>query len=134
MPERDGIFINLLTLDLLAASDKTCSTLLRDMWKEFGEFHYDRADLHVPMEAGSAALDSLRTNPPLMFGGKRVREVGNLDGSKVYLEGDSWILFRQSGTEPLLRVYCEAPSRAQVGRIIQDGLRFVEQFSNRGVQ
>jgi phosphomannomutase len=134
MPERDGIFINLLTLDMLAASGKTCSALIRDMWKEFGEFHYERADLHIPIEAGSAALASLRSNPPLTFGGRRVREVGNLDGSKVFLDGDSWILFRQSGTEPLLRVYCEAPTTAQVQRIVQDGLRFVEQFSSRGVQ
>jgi phosphomannomutase len=101
---------------------------------EFGEFHYEWTDLHVPVEAGNAALQALGSNPPLTLGGKRVREVGNLDGSKVFLEGDSWILFRQSGTEPLLRVYCEAPSRALVSRIVQDGLRFVEQFSGRGVQ
>ncbi|HEX4997859.1 MAG TPA: phosphoglucomutase/phosphomannomutase family protein, partial [Terriglobia bacterium] len=60
--------------------------------------------------------------------------VGTLDGSKVFLDGDSWILFRQSGTEPLLRVYAEAPSRALLTRIIEDGLKFVEQFSNAGVQ
>src|SRR4029079_1147300 len=47
LPERDGIFINLLMLDLLAASGKSCTQLIRDMWKEFGEFHYDRRDLHV---------------------------------------------------------------------------------------
>jgi phosphomannomutase len=49
------------------------------------------------------------------------------------LENDSWILFRQSGTEPLLRVYCEAPTEAAVAEIIGAGLKFVEQFTAGGV-
>jgi phosphomannomutase len=134
MPERDGIFINLLTLDMLAASGKTCSSLIRDVWKEFGEFHYDRSDLHIPRESGKMALETLNSTPPLTLGGKRVKNVGSLDGSKVFLDGEAWILFRASGTEDLLRVYCEAPSQALVSRIMQDGLRFVEQFTSRGVQ
>ena len=56
-----------------------------------------------------------------------------LDGSKVFLEKDSWILFRQSGTEPLLRVYCEAPSAAGVQEILSAGLKFVEQTQRAGV-
>ena len=133
LPERDGIFINLLMLDLLAASGKSCTELIRDMWKEFGEFHYDRRDLHVPIEAGQAVVTKWIADPPSTFAGRRVREVGKLDGSKVFLENDSWILFRQSGTEPLLRVYCEAPTNAGVQEIITAGLRFVEQFTPAGV-
>ena len=56
LPERDGIFINLLFLDLLAASGKSCTELIHDMWREFGEFHYDRRDLHVPIAAGNAVV------------------------------------------------------------------------------
>jgi phosphomannomutase len=134
LPERDGIFVNLLVLDMLAATGKTCTELIRDMWKEFGEFHFDRADLHVPIEAGLAVVDTLAKSPPVSLGGHRVREVGTLDGSKVYLEGDAWILFRQSGTEPLLRVYCEAPSKASVREVMAAGLKFVEQFARPGVQ
>ena len=133
LPERDGIFINLLFLDLLATSGKSCTELIQDMWKEFGEFHYDRRDLHVPIETGNQVVASWKNNPPLTFADRRVREVGKLDGSKVFLENDSWILFRQSGTEPLLRVYCEAPSRSAVAEIMGAGLKFVEQFSSDGV-
>src|SRR5215467_11477370 len=133
LPERDGIFINLLFLDLLAATSKSCTQLIREMWSEFGEFHYDRRDLHVPIEAGQAVVEKLRTTPPATFAGRRVREVGTLDGSKVFLDNDSWILFRQSGTEPLLRVYCEAPSPSAVGEIMSAGLKFVEQFTADGV-
>jgi phosphomannomutase len=133
LPERDGIFINLLFLDLLAASRKTPTELIRDMWKEFGEFHFDRRDLHVPIDAGNAVVARWKTDPPASFAGRRVQEVGKLDGSKVFLENDSWILFRQSGTEPLLRVYCEAPSRSAVAEIMGAGLKFVEQFTSAGV-
>jgi phosphomannomutase len=133
LPERDGIFINLLFLDLLAATGKSCTSLIRDMWDEFGEFHYDRRDLHIPIEAGNAVVASWKTRPPGSFAGRRVEQVGTLDGSKVFLERDSWILFRQSGTEPLLRVYCEAPTRSAVSEIMSEGLRFVEQFTSTGV-
>jgi phosphomannomutase len=133
LPERDGIFINLLFLDLLAASGKSCTELIRDMWREFGEFHYDRRDLHVPIDAGNAVVATWRNQPPATFAGRRVTEVGKLDGSKVFLEKDSWILFRQSGTEPLLRVYCEAPTRPAVDEIMTAGLKFVEQFTSSGV-
>jgi phosphomannomutase len=133
LPERDGIFINLLFLDLLAATGKSCTQLIREMWKEFGEFHYDRRDLHVPIDAGQAAVEKWKTAPPTTFAGRRVQEIGTLDGSKVFLEKDSWILFRQSGTEPLLRVYCEAPTREAVAEIMSAGLKFVEQFTSTGV-
>jgi phosphomannomutase len=129
LPERDGIFINLLFLDLLAASGKSCTQLIHDMWKEFGEFHYDRRDLHVPIDAGNAVVDYWRSQPPATFAGRRVQDVGKLDGSKVFLEKDSWILFRQSGTEPLLRVYCEAPTKAAVQEIMAAGLGLVERFA-----
>src|SRR6185369_10255555 len=133
LPERDGIFINLLFLDLLAASGKSCTELIRDMWSEFGEFHYDRRDLPIPIAAGQAAVAKWLTDPPSDFAGRRVQDVGKLDGSKVFLEKDSWILFRQSGTEPLLRVYCEAPTKSAVSEIMAAGLTFVEQFQSNGV-
>jgi phosphomannomutase len=133
MPERDGIFVNLLFLDLLAASGKSCTELIHDMWNEFGEFHYDRRDLHVAIETGNAVVAKWKTEPPPVFAGRRVRNVGTLDGSKVFLDQDSWILFRQSGTEPLLRVYCEAPTPSSVAEIMAAGLRFVEQFQSDGV-
>jgi phosphomannomutase len=134
LPERDGTFINLLFLDLLATSRKTCTQLLQDMWAEFGEFHFDRRDLHVPIPVGQVVVESLRTKPPARFAGRPVTSVGTLDGSKVYLEKESWILFRQSGTEPLLRVYCEAPTVEAVQEILEAGLKLVEQTRQAGVE
>jgi phosphomannomutase len=133
-PERDGIFVNLLFLDLLAATGKTCTQLVQDMWDEFGEFHFDRRDLHIPIETGMAVVERLRSEPPVSFADRPVLRVETLDGSKVFLEKDSWILFRQSGTEPLLRVYCEAPSAGDVQAILAAGLRLVEQTRGAGVE
>jgi phosphomannomutase len=133
LPERDGIFNNLLVLDLLATSGKPLTQLLQDMWREFGEFHFDRRDLHVPIEVGQAVVENMRTRPPASFAGHSVTSVGSLDGSKVFLGNDAWILFRQSGTEPLLRVYCEAPSAKAVLEILSAGLRLVEQSGRGGV-
>ena len=104
------------------------------MWDEFGEFHYDRRDLHVPIATGQAVVARWKDDPPGTFAGRKVQEVGKLDGSKVFLEKDSWILFRQSGTEPLLRVYCEAPTASAVAEIMGAGLKFVEQFQTNGVR
>lgn len=133
LPERDGIFNNLLVLELLATSGKTLTQLVEDMWREFGEFHFDRRDLHVPIEVGQAVVENLRARPPDSFAGRPVTSVGSLDGSKVFLGNDAWILFRQSGTEPLLRVYCEASSPEVVREILSAGLRLVEQTGRGGV-
>ena len=103
------------------------------MWREFGEFHFGRRDLHIPIEAGQKVVEALRTTPPASLAGRRVTSVGTLDGSKVFLEEGSWILFRQSGTEPMLRVYSEAPSEEAVNEILSAGLTFVEQTGGVGV-
>lgn len=134
LPERDGTFVNLLFLDMLAASAKTCTQLLQEMWREFGEFHFDRRDLHVPIPTGQAVVHNLKTRPPELFAGHPVTRVETLDGSKVFIEKDSWILFRQSGTESLLRVYCEAPSADTVQEILAAGVKLVEQTESAGVE
>ena len=133
LPERDGLLVNLMMLDLLAWEGKPLSVLIGDMWAEFGEYHYDRRDLHLPVEAGAGLIHSLENDTPKVFAGKPVSEIRTLDGVKLMLGLDSWILFRRSGTEPVLRVYCEAPSRASVEEILKVGVRFVEQFAPDGV-
>ncbi len=133
LPERDGLLVNLLMLDLLAWEQKPLSLLIRDMWAEFGEYHYDRRDLHLPMETSAGLIHSLESDSPEVFAGKPVTEIRTLDGVKLMLGPESWILFRRSGTEPVLRVYCEAPSRASAEEILEAGVRFVEQIGSDGV-
>ena len=133
LPERDGLFLHLLVLDMLAATGKSLTGLLREMWAEFGEFHYERRDLHLPLEASRQLIVELGDRPPQDIANQSVHGIQTLDGVKLLLEGDAWILFRRSGTEPVLRIYCEAPTAARTREILSGGIRFVEQFAPSGV-
>jgi phosphomannomutase len=123
IPERDGIFNSLMLLEAVLASGKKPSEIVRDIWREFGEFHFERRDLHVPIEAGQKLVSDLRENTPDSFAGCGVVDVATLDGTKLIFEDESWILFRQSGTEPLLRIYCEATSVEKMMKMIDEGVR-----------
>jgi phosphomannomutase len=133
LPERDGLFLHLLILDMIATLGKPLKELIGAMWAEFGEFHYARRDLHVPIELSRQMVEELAENPPERLFNQSVRNVLTLDGVKLVLEGDSWILFRRSGTEPVLRVYCEAPTPEATEGILEEGVALVEQFSSSGV-
>ena len=91
------------------------------MEKEYGRFFYRRVDLSTPVEAARQAVARLRQDPPARLAGLAVTGVDTLDGVKLLLGDAGWILFRGSGTEPLLRVYCEARSPAEVDRLIRAG-------------
>lgn len=121
IPERDGILVNLLMLEAVAESGLSLNEMVRAVWKEFGEFHFQRRDLHVPLDFGKSLVQRLRETPPDQFAGLAVDRVDALDGTKLIFKDESWILFRQSGTEPLLRVYCEAGSREQVDKLMAQG-------------
>jgi phosphomannomutase len=123
IPERDGIFNSLLLLEAVLAAGKKPSEIVRDIWREFGEFHFERRDLHVPIESGKKLVSDLREKTPDSFAGYKVVNVATLDGTKLIFEDESWILFRQSGTEPLLRIYCEATSIEKMIQLIDEGVR-----------
>jgi phosphomannomutase len=121
IPERDGILISLLLLEAFAHSGISLRQGIEELWKEFGEFHFRRLDLHVPLEFGQNLVQKLRENPPARYAGLALQRVDCLDGTKLVFTDESWILFRQSGTEPLLRIYCEAGSLDQVRRMTKQG-------------
>jgi phosphomannomutase len=123
IPERDGIFNSLLLLEAVLAAGKKPSEIVRDIWREFGEFHFERRDLHTPIERGRELVSDLREKTPDSFAGYKVAGVATLDGTKLILDDESWILFRQSGTEPLLRIYCEATSTEKMMKLIDEGVR-----------
>jgi phosphomannomutase len=75
------------------------------------------------LEFGKRLVERLQENPPSQFAGLRLDRVFTLDGTKLIFQDESWILFRQSGTEPLLRLYAEASTLEQVERMMAEGLR-----------
>jgi phosphomannomutase len=123
IPERDGVFNCLLLLEAVLQFGLKPSELVRAIWQEFGEFHFERRDLHVPIAKGQQLVETMREQTPSEFAGHKVTNVATLDGSKLIFEDESWILFRQSGTEPILRIYCEATSIAKMTKLIDEGER-----------
>ncbi len=132
LPERDGILNCLLLTNAMAEEGKPLGQLVADVQREFGSHYYGRRDLHVPEEMKQGAIRRARDENTQTLGGYRVLKKENLDGIKFFLDAptggngaDAWILFRASGTEPLLRAYAEAASPELVNEILTAGESFV---------
>ena len=122
IPERDGIFNALLLLEAVNSFNLRPSQLVRKIHEEFGAFYYDRVDLHIPSsEVGIKFVEKIKSNPPKEINNTKVKELKTLDGVKLLFEDDSWLLFRASGTEPLLRIYSEARSKEDVVKNLKTG-------------
>ncbi len=126
IPERDGSFSALLVLEYMAKEGKSLSELVQEMFDEFGPHLYRRIDVRVgDVSEARRFVDGLKEEVPDSFAGSKVVDVNTVDGVKLVLEDGSWILFRASGTEPLLRVYCESFSEARLEEILDGGRRLV---------
>jgi phosphomannomutase len=121
IPERDGILNCLLLLEAVVASGKPPSELVKEMHREFGEFYFGRRDLHTEVRRGMELVASLASNPPASIAGYKVIGVETLDGTKLLFDDESWLLFRQSGTEPVLRIYAEATSTEKTNALLDEG-------------
>lgn len=125
IPERDGILNSLLLAEAIITRQKTPSKLLENIWKEFGRFYYDRLDLHIGINQGKELVESLKLSSPSNFAGEEIAEVATLDGTKLIFNDGSWLLLRQSGTEPVLRLYCEASSQSKLEKILTKASQMV---------
>ncbi len=121
IPERDGIFNSLLFLEAIVTGNRKPSEMLRELHREFGEFHFGRKDLKMEVEEGMSLVARLSENPPTKLESFKVSDVETLDGTKLVLDDESWLLFRQSGTEPVLRIYAEATSREKMNQLLNTG-------------
>jgi phosphomannomutase len=124
MPERDGILSGLLVAEAVAHYALPLSDIIARMEKEFGALHYDRRDLHRPMPQCARLIERVRSGELNETFARDFRKLEEKDGAKMNFGDGSWILFRKSGTEPLIRIYCESPDAEQVqvmlGRAIEE--------------
>jgi phosphomannomutase len=119
LPERDGIFNGLLYLEMLATTGKSISQLKDELENEFGIYFYKRIDIHTTEILKQETLKScskLRIGDKI--GDKEISDIGTLDGFKFSFN-DGWIIVRASGTEPLLRFYCETKNNDETIKILE---------------
>jgi phosphomannomutase len=121
IPERDGILNSLLFLEAIITAGKPPAEMLSELHREFGEFHFGRKDLHVEPSVGQQLSERLTKATPAELAGNRVASVESTDGTKLLFGDESWLLFRQSGTEPMLRIYAEATSAVKAQALLAAG-------------
>ncbi|MGZ9165209.1 MAG: phosphoglucomutase/phosphomannomutase family protein [Anaerolineales bacterium] len=122
VPERDGILAGLYFLDLMVQTGKKPTELLKMLFEKVGEHYYDRIDTPFTGDRKTREQMILNANPETI-GGLKVTELVTVDGFQFKLEDGGWLLIRFSGTEPIMRVYCETTHQDKVKAILQDGLK-----------
>ena len=133
LPERDGVLNSLLLANAMAEQGKPLGQLVADLQKEFGPHYYGRSDLHIPEDVKQNAIQRARADTTQSLGNYRVLRKEQMDGVKFFLDAptngngaEAWVLFRASGTEPLLRLYTEASSPELVKELLGVGESFVK--------
>jgi phosphomannomutase len=132
LPERDGLLNSLLLANVMAEEHKPLGELVADLQREFGPHYFGRRDLHIPEAVKQSAIQRARADSTTKVGRYNVLKKETMDGVKIFLDAPKdgngavpWILFRASGTEPLLRLYSEAASPDLVTEILEQAKAFV---------
>jgi phosphomannomutase len=132
LPERDGLLNCLLLANVMAEEKKPLGELVASLQKEYGPHFYGRRDLHIADDVKFSAIERARSESTNQLGNYGIVRKEGLDGIKFFLNAttngngaDAWVLFRASGTEPLLRVYAEACSPELVQEILATAEKFV---------
>ncbi len=124
LPEKDGIFAGLLVAEMMAVSGRSLAELRTDLFREYGERVGGQKNVSLTPDR-EKALKRLLRNPPAKLDGRKVESVETIDGLKLDLSDDDWLLLRLSGTEPLIRCYAEASTKKEMRRLMSDGLELL---------
>lgn len=124
LPEKDGIIAGLLLVEILAAMGKNLSELIEDMFKQYGKRAGRQVSLVLTSE-NERKLKNLIKNSMEKLGDRKIVNTETIDGIKLDFSDDDWILFRFSGTEPLIRCYVEAGNKKEMNKLMKLGLEKV---------
>lgn len=126
VPERDGILANLYFLDLQVRTGKPPTQLIEWLFDKVGPHYYDRIDSRIDPQQREAIKARLSAAQPATIAGLKVVGKDMTDGYKFMFEDGGWLLIRMSGTEPLMRVYCETGDESLVEPVLHDGVRIAQ--------
>lgn len=124
VPEKDGILACFLVAEMVAREGKSIRELLDRLYGEVGRFVTRRDNLKLSPELEKAYSGKI-TSLPVEVAGSKVKEVVRVDGTKLLLDDGSWMLFRKSGTEPVVRLYGEAGNDARLAEVMAAGRKFI---------
>ena len=120
LPEKDGILADLLVAEMVARKGKDLPQLLEELFSKVGPVHNRRVNLSLAQETKERLLEHLQ-NPLRSFAGKAVKQHVTIDGHKFILDDGSWVCFRPSGTEPVVRFYLDASTHEALAQLQQAG-------------
>ncbi len=116
VPEKDGILAGLLCCEMVARRGKSLGQQLQELFVEVGSFYSLRENFHLTPEVKEKFTGKLRGEPGDLMG-RKVTEAVRTDGLKLLFADGSWVCYRLSGTEPVVRVYSEARSREELEKL-----------------
>lgn len=128
IPERDGVLTALMFLEMAVKTKKTVSEIYKDIEARYGRSVFVRRDLKldkaIPNKHSFAV--KLKKRLPKTILGRKVLDTNTIDGLKIILEDDCWLLMRPSGTEPLLRTYAETESQENTKKFLEFAAKIME--------
>ncbi|MEW6365218.1 MAG: phosphoglucomutase/phosphomannomutase family protein [Acidobacteriota bacterium] len=127
LPEKDGILACLLVAEMAASSSQSLGEMIRELFAEVGPLYNRRLSIKLTAALSERLAEQLERMPGEL-GGRRAVSVSHLDGVRLAFEDGSWLLMRLAGTEPLMRMYAEAPTPAGLDELIEAGRHYVYQF------
>jgi phosphomannomutase len=123
IPERDGTVAGLLLIEMMVYRNKDILKILNEMEKQFGKYYYLRQDLHLKHK-----VNLKREDLPGELLGTRVVQIKDYDGIKLICGDESWLMFRASGTEPMMRLYSEAKSLQRAKGLLGLGKKILSTY------
>jgi phosphomannomutase len=119
IPERDGIWMGLVLFEFMAKSGKSLDALIEEVYALVGPFKFERNDLHITESLKQEIIAACKNQAYQAFGPYQIQRVETIDGFKFFFDDERWVMIRPSGTEPVLRVYAEAPTMEEVRKILK---------------
>lgn len=129
VPEKDGILGCLLACEMMAREGKPLYKIYEDLQKETGHFYSKRLDLHLAEEKKRMLMENLKKSPFSKAGKFYVNRIIDIDGTKLVFDGGSWMLFRASGTEPLVRVYLETRNKNDLMKLEKEAHKILKAYA-----
>jgi phosphoglucomutase len=124
VPEKDGIIAGLLVAEMVAVRGKSLGVQLRELFGKVGSYYPVRENFHLTPAIKAAFTEKMKADPTEL-GGRKVAQVVRTDGLKLILEDGSWVCYRLSGTEPVVRAYTEARSEQDMEALKAAAEKFV---------